>query len=176
MKKLMIIALSGAALIGSGAVIPSLAETSDTNAATPSQSSTNPASQADRNGPPANQIANEVDAGIARLKASLRLTADQEKNWAGLQSAIHDYGVAEFKQPMSGRSARNDREARGDRNRADRPNDITRMRSNADEMTARAAAMKKLADAAEPLYNNLDDSQREKLFQFLGTHFQLGRS
>jgi hypothetical protein len=171
MKKLMIIALSGAALIGSGAVAPSLAQTSDNAAPTQSQPNTSPVAQVDRNGPPANQISNEVDARIAQLKASLRLTPDQEKNWPGLQSSIHDYGVAEFKQPMSGRSVRNDRNAR-----SDRPNDITRMRSNADEMTTRAAAIKKLADAAEPLYNGLDDSQRGKLFQFLGTHFRLGRS
>jgi hypothetical protein len=170
MKKLMIIALSGAALIGSGAVAPLLAQTSDNAATTQSQPNTTPVTQADRNGPPANQISNEVDARIAQLKSSLRLTADQEKNWPGLQSAIRDYGVAEFKQPMSGRSARSDR------SRPDRPNDITRMRSNADEMTARAAMMKKLADATEPLYNNLDDWQRGKLFQFLGTHFRLGRS
>jgi LTXXQ motif family protein len=170
MKKLMIIALSGAALIGSGAVAPSLAQTNDNTAPTQSQPNATAATQADRNGPPANQISNEVDARIAQLKASLRLTADQEKNWPGLQSAIRDYGVAEFKQPVTGRSARSDR------HRSDRPNDITRMRSNADEMTARAAMMKKLADATEPLYNNLDDWQRGKLFQFLGTHFRLGRS
>ena len=170
MKKLTIIALSGAALIGSGAVAPLLAQTSDNAATTQSQPNTTPVTQADRNGPPTNQISNEVDARIAQLKASLRLTADQEKNWPGLQLAIRDYGVAEFKQPMSGRSARIDR------SRPDRPNDITRMRSNADEMTARAAMMKKLADATEPLYNNLDDWQRGKLFQFLGTHFRLGRS
>jgi hypothetical protein len=171
MKKLMIIALSGAALIGSGAVAPSLAQSNDNTAPTQSQPNATAATQADRNGPPANQISNEVDARIAQLKASLRLTANQEKNWPGLQSAIHDYGVAEFKQPMSGRSVRNDRNAR-----SDRPNDITRMRSNAEEMTTRAAAMKKLADATEPLYNDLDESQRGKLFQFLGTHFRLGRS
>jgi hypothetical protein len=171
MKKLMIIALSGAALIGSGAVAPSLAQTNDNTAPTQSRPNTTPVAQADRNGPPDNQVANEVDAKIARLKASLRLTADQEKNWSGLQSAIREYGVAEFKQPpMTGRSARSDR------SRSDRPNDITRMRSNADGMTARAAMMKKLADATEPLYNNLDDWQRGKLFEFLGTHFQLGRS
>jgi hypothetical protein len=170
MKKMMILALSSAALISSGGVAPSLAQSNDNAAPTQSQPNTAPVAQADRNGPPANQISNEVDARIAQLKASLRLTADQEKNWTGLQSAIHDYGVAEFKQPMTGRSAR------GDRNRSDRVNDITRMRSNADEMTTRAAAMKKLADAAEPLYNDLDDSQRGKLFQFLGTHFRLGRS
>jgi hypothetical protein len=170
MKRLMIIALSGAALIGSGAVAPLLAQTSDTTAPAQLQANTTGVTQADRNGPPDNQIANEVDAKIARLKASLRLTADQEKNWPGLQSAIRDYGVAEFKQPMTGRSAR------ADRSRSERPNDIARMRSNADGMTARAAMMKKLADAAEPLYNNLDDWQRGKLFEFLGTHFQLGRS
>jgi hypothetical protein len=171
MKKLMILALSSAALIGSGAVAPVLAQTSDTTAPTQSQTNTSPVAQTDRNGPPANQVANEVDAKIARLKASLRLTADQEKNWPGVQSAIREYGVAEFKQPpMTGRSARSDR------SRSDRPNDITRMRSNADGMTTRAAMMKKLADATEPLYNNLDDWQRGKLFEFLGTHFQLGRS
>jgi hypothetical protein len=170
MKKLMILALSGAALIGTGAVAPLLAQSNDNTAPTQSQSNTAPVVQADRNGPPANQISNEVDARIAQLKASLRLTPDQEKNWTGLQSAIHDYGVAEFKQPMTGRSARSDR------NRSDRSNDIARVRSNADEMTTRAAAMKKLADAAERLYNDLDDSQRGKLFQFLGTHFRLGRS
>jgi hypothetical protein len=171
MNKMMIIALSGAALLGLGAAAPSLSQPNDNAAPTQSQPNTSALTQADKNVPPANQISNEVDARIAQLKASLRLTADQEKNWPALQSSIHDYGVAEFKQPISGRNIRGDRDAR-----PDRPNDISRMRGNADEMTTRAAAMKKLADAAEPLYNALDDSQRGKLFQFLGSHFRLGRS
>ena len=40
----------------------------------------------------ANQIANEADARTARMKVDLRLTPDQEKNWAGFESAMRDMG------------------------------------------------------------------------------------
>jgi hypothetical protein len=36
------------------------------------------------------------------------------------------------------------------------------MREGADAMTARAANLKKLADASEPLYKSLDDSQKSR--------------
>jgi hypothetical protein len=36
----------------------------------------------------ANQIVAQSDARTARLKADLRLTADQEKNWSGFETAI----------------------------------------------------------------------------------------
>jgi hypothetical protein len=37
-----------------------------------------------------------VDARIAQFKANLSLTVDQAKNWPGLQSALHDDGIAQL--------------------------------------------------------------------------------
>jgi hypothetical protein len=43
---------------------------------------------------------------------------------------------------------------------------------SADSLTARGASLKKLADAADPLYGTLADRQRSELFQFLRTDFE----
>ncbi len=40
---------------------------------------------------------------------------------------------------------------------------IARLRARADAMTLRAANLKKLADAAEPLYRTLSDDQKHRL-------------
>ncbi len=40
---------------------------------------------------------------------------------------------------------------------------MTRLRERADNMAATAAAMKKIADAADPLYKTLDDGQKRRL-------------
>lgn len=130
--------------------------------------------QAEQTGPTDNQIANDVDARIALLKASLRLTVDQEKNWPGLQTVLHDYGIAQLKAALENpeRPRRRDRE---DQDRGERPNDIALLREMADNLTARGASLKKLADAAEPLYASLDDRQRHDLLQFLRTDFEFRR-
>lgn len=46
------------------------------------------------------------------------------------------------------------------------------MRTMADDLTARGAALKKLADAAEPLYGSLDDRQKNELIRFLRITFE----
>jgi hypothetical protein len=159
MNKLLLIGLSSAALLGAFNVNRSIAETNDNSSSVQSESKATPAAQAERTGPADNQIANDVDARIARLKADLRLTSDQEKNWGGLQTVLHDHGVGEMKSPTAGRSARADRD--------ERPNDIVMMRDEANELNAKAASLKKLADAVDPLYGSLDDRQRHKLVQFM---------
>jgi hypothetical protein len=40
---------------------------------------------------------------------------------------------------------------------------VTRLRDRAETMGATAAAMKKIADAADPLYKTLDDGQKRRL-------------
>jgi len=163
MNKLFLIGLSSAALLSAFNVNSSIAETNNPSSAQ-SESKAAPASQAERTGPSDNQIANDVDAKIAKLKADLRLTSDQEKNWPGLQTALHDNGVGEFKTLAAGRSARADRD--------ERPNDIVMMRDEANELNAKAASLKKLADAADPLYGSLDDRQKHKLIQFMTTEIE----
>lgn len=91
-----------------------------------------------------------TDARIAGLKAGLKLTAEQEKNWPALEKALRDQA-----------KMRSDRFAA--RASADKPHDLVeRLRTRADAMTARGTALKQVADAAAPLYQSLDDAQKQR--------------
>jgi hypothetical protein len=164
MKKFILIGLASAALTGFPLLNGSIAQTNDQTPAAASEQNAGPAD---------NQIANEVDARIAHLKAHLNLSVDQEKNWPGLQSALHDYGVGQLKNAIENenRPSRREREQQA----RERPNDIAVLRTMADNLTARGASLKKLADAAEPLYATLDDGQKHELFQFLRSDFEKRR-
>jgi hypothetical protein len=100
-----------------------------------------------------------TNAHIAALKTGLGLSADQEKNWPPIETAIRDLAkrrqarVAERRERMSER--RNDQGQQRDA--------LDLLRRRADAMTERAAGLKRLADAAEPLYKSLDDGQKRRL-------------
>ncbi len=90
------------------------------------------------------------DARIAALHAGLKLTAEQEKNWPAVESALKDIA-----------KQRSERFAA--RASANRPTDpIERLSLRADVMSQRGAALKKLADASGPLYKSLDDAQKHR--------------
>jgi zinc resistance-associated protein len=100
--------------------------------------------------PTAADITAFSDARIAALHAGLKLTAEQEKNWPPVESALRDIA-----------KQRSERFAA--RASTDRPKDpIERLELRAKVMGQRAAALKTLADAAGPLYKSLDDSQKHR--------------
>jgi zinc resistance-associated protein len=100
--------------------------------------------------PSAQDIAAFGDARIAALHAGLKLTAEQEKNWPAVESALRDLA-----------KQRSERFAA--RASADRPKDtVERLALRADALNQRGAALKKLADAAGPLYKSLDDGQKHR--------------
>jgi hypothetical protein len=111
--------------------------------------------------PSASDIAAFSDARIAALHAGLKLTADQEKNWPAVESALRDIA-----------KQRSERFAA--RASADRPKDpIERMALRGQMLEQRGTALKKLADAAGPLYKSLDDAQKHRfmvLARFGGQH------
>lgn len=113
-----------------------------------------------RNQPTAERINAMVDARIDRIKSRLRLTAEQEKHWPAVEAAIRD--LAKERATRIGER----RAARGTTN-GTAPTVIERMRRRADAMSTRAASLKKLADATEPLYNSLDDTQKPRLAALL---------
>jgi LTXXQ motif family protein len=93
-----------------------------------------------------------VDARIAAVHAGLKLNADQEKLWPPVESAVRDFA----KLRMDRANARMNANAQ--------ENDpITRLRDRADNMVATAAALKKIAGAADPLYKTLDEGQKRRL-------------
>ena len=97
-----------------------------------------------------------ADAKIAAVHAGLRLTADQEKLWPPVESAVRDLVKIRLDRARA-------REAAADKPDDQGPDPVTRLRDRAERMAASAAAMSKIADAAEPLYKTLDDGQKRRL-------------
>jgi hypothetical protein len=100
-----------------------------------------------------------VDARIAAVHAGLKLTPDQEKLWPPVEAAVRDFAKLRIDRINARMKAMD--EARDQQKEEEDP--ITRLRQRADNMATSAAAMKKIADAADPLYKALDDSQKRRL-------------
>src|SRR5205085_10243053 len=84
------------------------------------------------------------------------LTPEQEKNWAGFNSAMHYLG-------HNGADRLNLRIARAKR---DPPDDIIeQMRNEAQFLNDRAVDQRNVADAAAPLFASLDDKQNAMFIQ-----------
>ena len=98
-----------------------------------------------------------VDAKIAAVHAGLKLSADQEKLWPPVEGAVRDL----VKIRLDRVAAREVAAAKPD-DQAE-PDPVARLRRRAENMMASAAAMKKIADAADPLYKTLDDGQKRRL-------------
>jgi hypothetical protein len=104
----------------------------------------------------AEQIVANSDANIERIKKELSLTPEQEKHWAGFNSAMHYLG-------HNGADRLKLRVARAKR---DPPDDIIeQMRNEAQFLNDRAVDQRNVADAAEPLFTSLDDKQKAVFIQ-----------
>src|SRR6202049_1631502 len=102
-----------------------------------------------------------ADARIAAVHAGLKLSADQEKLWPPVESAVREFAKLRIDRANAQTSARQDDTQKQD---SQNPRDpISRLRERADNMAATAAAVKKMADAADPLYKPLDDGQKRRL-------------
>jgi hypothetical protein len=122
-----------------------------------------------------------LDAGLAGLKAGLKLTPEQEKLWPPFDAAVRDA----TKLRMDQMTAMIDRARKihdmaphmTDMDRPDHAMDmgqaapavspVDRLEAIAQRMSERGAALKKVADAAKPIYASLDESQK-RLFRLLG--------
>ena len=101
--------------------------------------------------PTAEDAAVLADARIAAVKAVLKLTPAQERHWPAVETAMRDL----FRNRYERMSALLERP---------RPDDfLTRLRRKTDVMASTAAGLKKFIDAAEPLYQSLDETQRERV-------------
>src|SRR6201986_3177285 len=103
-----------------------------------------------------------ADAKIAAVHAGLKLTADQEKLWPPVESAVRDLVKLRIDRANARMKAQDDAQA-GDGQQKPDDNPVARLREHADNMAASAAAMKKIADAADPLYKTLDEGQKRRL-------------
>ncbi|HVT55288.1 MAG TPA: Spy/CpxP family protein refolding chaperone, partial [Xanthobacteraceae bacterium] len=97
-------------------------------------------------------------ARVAALHAGLALTPEQEQLWPPVESVLKDMA-----KKREARMAEHRAERRMDRDRKEPANAIDRLRRGAERMTDIGNDLKRLADAAQPLYDKLDDGQKRRL-------------
>jgi zinc resistance-associated protein len=131
-------------------------------------------------GQAANQILDVADARIARFKAELRLTAEQDKNWDPAQKALHDMAQRRADRMLKLREQRaatmreaqrtdgKEGKVQADNERGDRDwTAINNMRIQADLLNVHADDLRKIADASSALYDSLEPSQRRRFGAFV---------
>jgi LTXXQ motif family protein len=89
-----------------------------------------------------------IESQLKGMKASLRLTADQEKDWGPFESAVKD---AETARVLALQKEQDTHLSPMDRNAA-----------KADRLAQSQANLDKIVEAAKPLYLSLDKTQKHK--------------
>ena len=89
-----------------------------------------------------------LDAQLKSMKTSLKLTADQEKDWGPFESAVREGGKARV---LALQKEQSSNLSPMDRNLA-----------KANRLAESQANLEKMIEAAKPLYASLDDAQKHK--------------
>src|SRR3984957_5771911 len=104
-----------------------------------------------------------MDARCGGMKAALKLTPEQNPLWEAFENA-----------GRGGAKSRMDDMRQMMENR-DRMSSLERMDATAGHMARRADELKKISEAAKPLYGSLDDTQKHK-FELLGGEMMMAAS
>ncbi len=167
MRKTIILAVTAAALAGTGlagstyAQSPIAAPDAGGKKAAPARET--------REGPTANQITAYDDVRTARLKAELRLTPEQESAWGGLEDTLRDISKRRADRVVARWKEEENRDQQ-----AKPKTPIDHMRRQAEVMTQQAADLKSIADASEPLYEKLGESQKRRLAEQIRNYAMAG--
>lgn len=102
-----------------------------------------------------------ADAKIAAVHAGLKLSADQEKLWPPVEGAVRELVKIRLDRAAARDAARAAAAAKPDDQT--QPDPVARLRKRAENMMASATVLKKIADAADPLYKTLDEGQKRRL-------------
>ncbi len=104
----------------------------------------------------AEDMAAFTDARIAALKAGLELTPDQAKTWPAFEQALRDMAQLRIQRRQA-------REAAEQQTQTPTPTmPFERLAQRADNMAKASAALKRIADTGAPLYQSLNDAQKNR--------------
>ena len=99
-----------------------------------------------------------LDAKLAGMKGGLALTPDQEKLWGPFELAVQDAAKSRMDAM---------RQMMETRTQGEQMSPVDHLEAMADRLSRGATNIKKIADAAKPLYDSLDELQKHK-FGMLG--------
>jgi len=100
------------------------------------------------------RIIERVEQRLADFKTALRLAPEQETRWPAFESGVRDFLRVRAEQLSTMREAPPSTPA-------------DRLRRRADSLAAMSGALKRLADAEEPLYTTLSDAQKDRFRDFV---------
>ncbi len=104
----------------------------------------------------------QFESRLASIKSALQLTSEQERLWPAAESAMRE-------------AVRKHHEERERMRNASAPSDfVERMRRRADMMTSRGEAMKRVADAVQPLHDSLTADQKRRVASLMREHMAAG--
>jgi zinc resistance-associated protein len=125
-----------------------------------------------------------LDAGLAGLKAGLKLTPDQDKLWQPFETSVREAAKLRMDQmtSMMGRMEKmremmqsmQETEDTRDMDAEPAVSPIDRLEAMGKRMSERGAAIQKVADAGKPLYASLDDSQKRRFVMLGRALFMMG--
>ena len=156
MRKWLIASLAAAALAGVG--FTGLASAQPGNGP--------PGAWAEHHGPSPEMEKLMLDAHIAGMKATLKLTPEQEKLWTPFETAVRDVAKAR----EDARAETRERFEKGPR-----PTPIERLNEMADHLGKMSAQLKQVVEAAKPLYDSLNDAQKRDFGPLLHSLNEGGR-
>ena len=104
------------------------------------------------------EYARMFDVLLARTKAEIRLTHDQENNWRRFEAAVHSATESYWDAMM---------ETLARLKVGEKPSPIEHVRAIADHMAKGSDQVKSMADAAEPLFKSLSVEQKGKFGRLL---------
>lgn len=127
--------------------------------------------------PSAEDLAAFTDARIAALKAGLQLTPDQAKNWPPFEQALREAAQLRLERMQAGAQQRDPApNAQAAPQQGQAPSSpFDRLAQRADRMGKASAALKKVAETGQPLYQSLTDAQKQRftrLARMLRPHFR----
>ncbi|HKN29214.1 MAG TPA: Spy/CpxP family protein refolding chaperone [Roseiarcus sp.] len=148
MKKRLLALFVAAAIIGSGLAWSASSIAGDTPA---------PLTAAEI-GREHKEYARMFDVLLARMKAQVKLTHDQENNWRQFEAAVHSAAEAHLDAMM---------ETLSRLKAGEKPSPIEHVRIIADHMAKGSHEVQNVADAAEPLYESLTAEQKRDFDRLL---------
>jgi zinc resistance-associated protein len=102
------------------------------------------------------------ESHLSSIKSALQLTSEQERLWPAAESAMRE----------AFRKQQEERERMRNASSAGSNDFLERMRQRADMMTSRGEAMKRVADAVQPLHDSLTSDQKRRVASLMRDHMR----